>query len=1405
MTSVKKTILGLNKFLDESAISNSNWSNSLKESLQLNAGDTINVKASYIDTRNKQQGFYTVDKDIELEMQYYFYYINRGGNNTKSMQIGKRNLQPSNKSTINTKKQCIACDSNDWEYDAHNLVAQNFYPPTVYPPYYLYDDSDQDDPINGNTDTNGFRIKLFQQHIPDYSRIDVYPTLQHASYKNLTQFPITNDSTATGKVQANLNPLLESVYHCYSQANLDNTKSKFTKNGVFDQVAFGNNPSGFNNVLDVNSADGLPYLLHYYIPENLEKNYVVTPVNFTDMVIGQTYSIIDTGLPWLNRFNTSWTYISSTLTSPVNGINFVCQETANNAFSNFTDITSFDTINQFIINNSFGIDFGLYGGQSLPTNTNPIITMYNNVVEGKWYKFIGDITPKFLDGTVLSLYNEICGLPENVQPNIGDMFIAIANSTGGNSVSVNGSINNVAPGMMLSVDEIGLINWELLGYVNTMPTDNDIDISEAQLNVNYKVINTGDNWGVANQFKQTSNNSYVGDIINLTTAYTAITETMPVFNPTQLQQVFNGEYFVILKLGTGNDDWQQYFDLMPGNNTNGFDVNNIIIAKNISADMSSLDNTVQLQWIQLNSIQVGTTITVSNLSTTAVALLEIMGYTNNTTFITTRKLNDFYLSGLDYLPDPNTGLPSLTTTISFSKPNMLIRNNMIPTPFQFTVTANPANFTDTTYNASLLVNDKIQEIVNYTTFPLPAFKPTSMIQGVNNYSFNADVVATGIVGIENLKDTNYDNKAMNTGKMIPFTKTFKFILKKGSYSPDYLAEILSRAMSKQKAKKNVINGKIQLSTPTKLMTEQLIDYKTLQAGANDGFNLAQFYANMNYNQTSILQTQSDIIENVGTVLNYYNSNLIHPFLHQGAFPYNVPNQYDSEGDMVEVWNSYIPNNNFAPKNKNILPTGQNLDNNTSLPINPKYSSNDFNYNMSLNGDDTPFLYRPAAYGTRSDYDAGQMSIKLAYNDANYEYLNSTLQEFGKNPDGSVRVIEMSYKPLCHDVSSPYFENIMATTSELNDISDFKITTDYSIRPVISAAFSSIGTRIDADSYPVTNQDTGEVETYSENFIYSFKTPTGTRNITSPLVGSTQMSLVYNQENNGVFSFPYLHTGIYSKADPTTSSAQESIAIYSNTSYIPTKDASGTVTNVATPSIIQCESQSGIIFKSLKARYVDGSGESTFWSDLGFDVDAVCLKENDDNLQITYDEFISKTSRGFCGTANIYDNVSKNDGNEVSPISFYDSRQIMGFPLKPNNFLNESSYYMAATTNYVLFNEPIYFAVDTTDAVNAVNQFTNLNDTGHVLLSIEGYGGELINSKTKMNIKSIVSSYYSSENFITNASSEDIVYEHTGETIEINNLKIVLIDPYTGKEFLNVGPNSSVYLSINQVLQNENNK
>ena len=1365
----KKTIIGCNKFNDKSAISNSNFTTNLKQSLTLNEGDTISVKTSFIDTRNKIAGYYSIAKDVIISMDYYFYYINRGGNQIISNQIANEPGNP-------TQKQCIACDNPP--------AGKNIRDNSPFPAFI--ENPNEDSFYSPESDKIG------------YSQ---YITNNHTAYKNQT-IPVSNDTTPTGKIPANLSPLLESIYHCYSNVNIDNIKPQYTINGNFDQSAFSNNPSGFNTVIDTQSGDGLPYLLHYFIPENINKNYNVLPINISDMVIGQTYSIIDTGLPWDGGFNTDWINLSSTFLSntPIDGINFICDSNANNEFT-FTDISKFDTINSFTIINSIGFDFSLYGGPSLPTNTNPIISMYKNVVAGKWYKFIAGITPNFLDGSVLSLYNEICGIPPNIQPSVGDMFVAVADYPTTDIIINNNNINIISPGTTIEVVVLGLINWELFGYINPHPT-NDIDITKAEINVNYKVITTGDNWGLNNQFKQSSNNSYIDDIINLTSPYVPQTITLPTFNPTQLQPAFNGEYFIIINSGTGTNEWQQYFDLMPGNVNDEFEVGNVIIAKNIVADMSGLDTTVVLQWFQLNGIQVGTTITVSNLSIVASNLLQLMGYTNNNTFITTHKLNDFDIAELDYLPNPNTGLPSLTASITFIEPNMLLRNNQIPTPFQFIVTKNPGNFTDATYEAYIIPNISILEMTNYT-FPLPSFKPTSQIIGGYNSSFESAVVSTAKVGTQNLKTNIYDNKALNTGKMKPFTKNFKFKIKAGSYSPEYLAEILSRAMAVQKPKQNTKNGKIKISTPVVNITEQMIDKATLQTEAknaliynddvskaiaqwnNDGYSgITGFGGGEITNVNNLILLEMIQVQNIPCPSN-------HPYLHQGGFPYTAPNQIDTYANLPPLWQNYIPNNQFVPKNQNILPSGQNLDD-TKLPINPKYDENDFNYNASLTGDDTPFLYRPNAYGTRSDFDSTQMNIKLTYNDANLEYINDLLP-FGKQADNSIRNIEMAYKPLCHDATSDYFENIQ-NSFNLTE------TTDYSIRPVVSVPFTQIGVSLQYQN------------TSSNN--YTSCVPSGIRNIASPIVGSTQMSMTYNDENNNLFSFPYLHTGIYSKADPTTNATVESIGIYKNSTTIITTDINGqNPIRKKVNSVFQAESQSGILLKNLKATYVDGS-TSTFWEDLGFDLNAITAQNNkltydDDTFQISYNDFLNKTTRGFSGTANIFDNQTKSDLNEISPISFYDSYTMSGYHLEPATSNNigltgtTRGVYSWFYSNYILYNQPLYFSVEKTKSIDASRNFTNLNDTGHVLLSVEGYNGNLINSETKMNIKSIISSYYSSSNFITNPNSEDIIYEHVGEPLDINSLKIVLIDPFTNQEVENIGPNSSIYFSVSQQLQFQN--
>ena len=133
-------------------------------------------------------------------------------------------------------------------------------------------------------------------------------------------------------------------------------------------------------------------------------------------------------------------------------------------------------------------------------------------------------------------------------------------------------------------------------------------------------------------------------------------------------------------------------------------------------------------------------------------------------------------------------------------------------------------------------------------------------------------------------------------------------------------------MSKQKPKKNLINGKIQLSTPTSLINEQMIDKTKIENGyqaiVNNG--LPTTYPNMNYNNGSFINIKNQYLTSAQPTL-YTNYQFSHPYLHQGGFPYNVSGQIDEDAiaDLPTIWDAYIPNNSFSPKNKNILPSGAN--------------------------------------------------------------------------------------------------------------------------------------------------------------------------------------------------------------------------------------------------------------------------------------------------------------------------------------------------------------------------------------------------------------------------------------------------------------------------------------------------
>ena len=1363
----KKTIIGCNKFTDNSSISNSNWTTNLKKNITLQPGDNISVKTSFIDTRNKVAGYYQIPKDVVISMNYYFYYINRGGNQIRSQQL--QDVSP-NDPTLNNK-QCLACDI----LSPGTNIRQNAQNEDLPFPQYGLDPTYTGNVYPPITDPNNV-----------YSQ---YVSRNHPAYKSQT-LPVTDDLTPTGKVPSNLCPLLESIYHCWSQINLTNVASKYVnKNGFTDVVAYANNPSGFNTTIDVASGDGLPYLLHYFIPENLNKNFVASPVNFSDMVVGQTYSILEVGLPWNGGYNTNWLNISSTLTTPTIGENFICESNVNTPYT-FTDISKFDTVNSFIINNSIGYDFSKYGGEALPENTNDVINL-SDVVSGKWYEFISDITPNFNDGTIITDYNTYCGMPENTKPTIGTQFIANANATTPLAIN-NNIIQNIAIGMNIQVINQGLVYWDLLGYNSNIPSNNDVDITNIEPNVPYRVISLGNKWGINNQFYQSDLGNNLNIVNNIVSFPNNQTQSPNTFDYTldlqQLTPQFNGEYFVVIDNNNLPDSvWETIFDpVFYPTEAPAFQAGSILKLRAITTiPMPGVIPGSKIQWLSMMGIPPRTNITVTPMTNFNYDIWSLIGYTDNDTFTTTRKLTENDFIEFNWVGGITGG------SFTFINPENMLRNYQLPVPFTFTKTLNTDSITDTTYQANLIPTDKIKEIVNYT-FPLPAFKPNKQISNlIYNSSINATVVSTGQVGDENIQTNEYDNTAMNTGKMIPFTKTWKFKIKAGSYSPEYLAEIISRAMSQQKPKQNIKNGKIKISTPIVNINEQMIDKKTeiIQIGENlptppQWYNGYQGITGWSYNPISNQPTFNKVFNVQNTP-----ANQAHPFLHQGGFPFTQPNNIDTWADLDTLNYNYIPNNQFVPKNKNILPSGDNLDN-TTLPINPKYTENDFNYNAELTGDDTPFLYRPNAYGTRCSFDDTLMNIKLTYNDANLEYLND-IQQFGKIKDASIKNIEMSYKPLCNDAISDYFQQIQNSVFTEGESDN----TNYSIRPVCSVPFTQLGVSLQGQS--------------SANN-YTSSLPSGNRNLSSPLVGSTQMSLTFNDENNNLFSFPYLHSGIYSKVDPTTTGTVESVAIYKNKQYIyPNPDTNPEP--IVVDSIFQCQSQSGILLKNLTAEFVDGT-ESTFWQDLGFDVNAITAQNNKttpdtDTFQIPYNDFLSKTTRGFSGTGNIYDNQSKSDLNEIAPISYYDSYTISGWvgqPIYQNNQggLGYNWYYK---NNFIKYDSPLYFSVEKTISVDASRTFTNLNDTGHILLSIEGFNGQLINTETVLNIKSIISNYYSSANFITNPDIESIVYEHVGEPMEINSLKIVLIDPFTNQEIENIGPNSSIYLEITQALNFQNGK
>lgn len=599
-------------------------------------------------------------------------------------------------------------------------------------------------------------------------------------------------------------------------------------------------------------------------------------------------------------------------------------------------------------------------------------------------------------------------------------------------------------------------------------------------------------------------------------------------------------------------------------------------------------------------------------------------------------------------------------------------------------------------------------------------------------------------------------------RLIPFTKKWKMIIPTGSYTPDFLATYISREMSIQKQKiqrdyrtssgtTSVMNT---LITPTQLVNSQFpptIGLTAVNAALKQAFNLPDL-----------------------TIGSFATDPPIPPYDNGTTNAYNGP---------TGIY--YQPNLNNASKNPDSYPNPPK----TALN-NPPYDP-DFN-NPNLNdNDDCPFLFRPYAFSNKFPLEITDMAFspinrivgdgdnqipnfRLTLNDSNMNDYNKMPQQTPRGPLNNFTFdpcIDMIYTPFLTDVNSPfqYFSESQFNPASPPLSNKTPADNNFGIRPIISTMNMVTVDAVDTSVAPL------------------FMVP----DITSPIVGASEMSLEWNVENNNLFSFGFLHNPIYSKPNPDTNEVSASVAKYPSTyCFGSSMDPANIVQGVFT-----ADRQSGIIMKSMTSKTRSGGPSKNFWEMLGFDVKAICAElDASGNPIMTYRDFMKKTTGGFSGTANIYNPEYNVRGNgEISYATYEDMNNIGGYYSQGNP---ENPFPEANDFGFVLNFSPIYYSVQQTNAIYATTFPLNDSDCGHVLIELQAWSLPFINEVDYKEIKCIVSNYYVSQNsFLTAPNPESFQYYHIGPAMTISTIKVRILNPKSLQEYALIGPNSSIYVQF----------
>ena len=307
------------------------------------------------------------------------------------------------------------------------------------------------------------------------------------------------------------------------------------------------------------------------------------------------------------------------------------------------------------------------------------------------------------------------------------------------------------------------------------------------------------------------------------------------------------------------------------------------------------------------------------------------------------------------------------------------------------------------------------------------------------------------------------------------------------------------------------------------------------------------------------------------------------------------------------------------------------------------------YNINPDRDDMPFLFTP------------QMNGSALLDSSNPSYVDSSI--YANIPHKNASGINNLPGPTYYINLVPLIKDVRSVSPTLTTVS---VNPYYTILPFYSQA----------------NQ--------------VLEPPSGNSGIFPITFGATQTSLIYNNENNGLFGFNYLHSPILAFLSSNTTDLTECTAHMRTTQ----KSATNLIANFFTTLI---DKKSGILLNTMNP--------PGFWEQLGFNVDALTTDLDDQTkigFQMTYDDFNNKTTGGFCGSSNIFDPLFRTTNSPDQPnVSDTELAYLDTVPA-PVTYLNAlSTTPLTIGTQYVIVTTGEYII----QPVSSVFVWTNWSSIG----------------------------------------------------------------------------------------------